>query len=159
MIPWASCKKDFDTDGGDFRDVYAFKTTIYDWQVLFDYLRGTYLLNFSKDGEPQIFPTTIDEVFDLRQQSAPSLNLRVGRILVQCFFITPQEIEFDIDAREIECQSDLDVLLGFMQEIGNVLHKPTVLTPENCPEYQIITYDPQVRQFEYHKVSVRIPNG
>jgi len=151
MISWELCKQDFDSDGGTFRDIYIFKTTLPDWQLLFDFLRTPYKLKFLVDGEPQMLPRTVDELFVVRQQSAPSLNFYLGDIFVACYSFTVEEIEFVIDAREIACQSDLDLVLGFMRKVGDALHKPTVLTPENLPTSPIIIYEPETGTFTHHK--------
>ena len=81
------------------------------------------------------------------------LRFRVGGILVVCHFFTPEEIEFDIDPREVTTQAHLDSLLAFLQQLGDRTRKRAVLTPENLPHGPIISYDSETRQFEYHKCS------
>jgi hypothetical protein len=40
------------------------------------------------------------------------------------------EIDFDVDLRELQGQERPDVPCGFLRAIGRRLHKPVVMTPE-----------------------------
>jgi hypothetical protein len=152
MIRWEICKQDFEWDGS-WRDIYIFKTTLHDWQTLSDFLRTTYELKYSIDGEQQAFPKLVNKAFAVRANASALLNFQAHKILFACHFFSPEEIEFDIDPREIKSQSDINVLLNFMQRIGNVLCKPVVLTPESGREFPIISYEPASQKFQHHKVS------
>jgi hypothetical protein len=70
---------------------------------------------------------------------------------VNCHFFSESEIEFDIDPREVISQAELDILLIFLQQVGNAVHHPVVLTPENGPKHPIISYEPKLGQFRYHE--------
>lgn len=153
MIRWEMCKQDFEWDDGSLRDIYIFKTTLHDWQTLSDFLRSTYELKYSIDGGHKAFPKLASEVFAVRAKANAQLNFQAGKILFACHFFDPEEIEFDIDPREIKSQSDLDTLLNFMQEIGNAICKPVSLAPENGREFPIISYEPASGKFHHHKVS------
>jgi hypothetical protein len=128
MIHWQTCKKDFEWDGS-WRDIYVFKTTLDDWRALCACLRAAYELGFQIDGITQPFPPAPEEVFAIRKQGSPLLRVRVGGILVACHFFTPEQMEFDIDPREVTSQSDLDALLGFLRRVGDAVGKPVAVTP------------------------------
>lgn len=51
------------------------------------------------------------------------------------------EIDFDVDLRELQGQERLDVLCGFLHAIGRRLHKPVVMKPEGDADYAILGYD------------------
>ena len=152
MIQWETCKQDFIWDGS-WRDIYIFKTNIHDWQTISDFLRTSYELKYSIDGDVKPFPKSASEVFNQRAHANTLLNFHVGKILFACHFFSPEEIEFDVDPREIRSQSDLDLLLKFMRLTANCISKIIVLTPENGREYPIISYEPLTGKFQHHKFS------
>ena len=149
MISWEAYKKDFEWDDS-FRDIYVFKTTCDDWRSACEHLSQHYKFEFQVDGIAQPFPASVEDVFAIRKQASPLLQFSAGNILVMCHFFTPDEIEFDIGARDITSQLDLDALLGFLRMVGDVVKKPVSLTPENVPECSVITYDPQSGKFGYN---------
>ena len=63
-------------------------------------------------------------------------------ILVNIHFLSDDEIEFDVDPRELQGQDRLDVLCSFLRIIGSKLNKPVVVTPENTPDRPLLTYTP-----------------
>lgn len=75
------------------------------------------------------------------------MRFRTGGILVVFHFFTPEEIECDIDPREVSGQASLDALLGFKRRLGDLTRKPAALTPENVPDEPIISYDPESSSF------------
>jgi len=76
------------------------------------------------------------------------LRFRVGRALVVFHFFSEEEIECDVVPHEISSQTDLDALLGFVRQLGDMTHKRVVITPENGRERPFISYDPESRDFE-----------
>ncbi len=149
MIRWKICQQDFKFDGAWF-DIYVFEITIKDWQSLFNVLQTSYEFSYSIDGELQQLPKQIKEVFLVRKSADPALSFPVGKILVNCHFFSENEIEFDIDPREVNSQIDLDALLIFLQQVGNAVHRPVILTPENGPKHPIISYEPELGRLQYH---------
>jgi hypothetical protein len=149
MIPWQTCQNDFKRDGS-LRDIYVLQPTIDDWRVLFNKLSISYKFSFWIDGKVEPFPASVDDVLSNSMQASTLLNFKVGTILVACHFFTPDEIEFNIDPKEITSQSDLDVLLKFLRFVGNTVNKPVLLTPENLIASPIISYDPLADQCRYH---------
>ena len=152
MIDWKMCKQDFEWDGS-WRDIYVFHTTLEDWRLLFALLRSDYQLEISTDGTVQSLPTANDDLLALPQEFLPHWRFRVGGLRVVCHFFSSDQMEFDVDPREITSQTGLDTLLGFVQRLGDFISKPVVLTPENGPEIPIITYDPKTRAFQYHEIA------
>ncbi len=61
-----------------------------------------------------------------------------------------EEIECDIDPREIASQADLNALLDFVRRLGDKTQKQVVITPENGRHEPILTYAPDSKTFEYH---------
>jgi hypothetical protein len=152
MIRWETCQREFAPDGA-LRDLYVQGTRVEDWQRLLDTLRRRYSLEYFVDNLPQPMPAIADEAFKLRDKASISLRIRTGRIAVQAHFFTPDEIEFDIDPREVDSQASLDELLGFVQLVGDTLGKEVRLSYENDGQRPFITYQPSERAFQYRELA------
>lgn len=118
------------------------------YPLLRDYLGAEY----SVGGVVQESPNRVEQAFANSSSGIPLLRIQVGAILVVFHFFSDDQIECDIDPREITSQSDLDVLVGFMRWLGDAVRKPVLLTPENGREHPIITYVPDRKEFHYHEV-------
>jgi hypothetical protein len=116
-------------------------------------LRDFPSVEFSADGVFQPPPAAVEQVFAIRSSAVPMLRFQVGRALVVFHFFSEEEIECDVAAHEISSQTDLDALLGFVRQLGDVTHKRVVITPENGREHPIISYEPESREFEYHEMA------
>lgn len=151
MIQWETCKQDFDWDlDGGWRDIYVLSTTLDDWRAFYCLLRQNYQLEYFVDSSPQALPATIEEIIATHKDASPLLRFRVDSILICCHFFFPNEIEVDIDPREIASQENLNALLGFMRQVGDVVSKRVILTPESFREQTIISYEPKSGEFQHH---------
>jgi hypothetical protein len=148
MIGWETCRHFFEQDGG-LRDIYVCDTTIEDWRTTFELLRRDYDLEFLVDSSPRELPATVDEAFAIREEASPSLRWRIGEIVVLCHFFTTEEIEFDIDSREVTSQEALDQVFDFMKRVGDTLGKPVILNYENDRQPPLISYEPGRGEFAY----------
>jgi hypothetical protein len=52
-----------------------------------------------------------------------------------------EQIDFDVDLRELQGQERLDVLCGFLRAIGRSLGKQVVMTPEGGHAIALLGYD------------------
>lgn len=140
---------DFGWDGS-LRDIYVAPASLDDWRTIYPLLRSQSDIEFVTGAGVRDIPETLDGSFfaDVR----PTLRFRIGGVLVVFHFFTPDEIECDIDPREVTCQAQLDSLLAFVRQIGDLTHKQAVLTPENLREEPIISYDPKTKTLKYHGV-------
>ena len=148
-LDWVQVRQDFESDGS-LRDIYVLETRTSDWQRLLDHLRSSgRALRFSVDGLEQPLPTSASAVLALRAQSSPVLNLDVQGIDLACHFFTDTEIEFDLLPQQVRDEATLSAVLGFMTEIGSLLGKTVILTPENWQKSPIFKYDPASQQTTY----------
>ena len=150
MISWDKCKEDFQWDGS-WRDIYISPASFDDWRAIYPFLRSQPGIEFSAEAGSCDAPSTIDASFFAN--SRLTLRLRAGRILVVFHFFTPEEIECDIDPREVASQTDLNSLLEFLRQLGDLTRKRAIITPENLPDRPIISYDPETRDFQYHEIA------
>lgn len=150
MIRWETCRRDFEPEGA-LRDIYVRGATIEDWRAVFDMLRRTYDLEFLVDSDPRALPTTVDEAFAIQVTASPVLRFCVGGIVVISHFFIAEEIDFEIDPREVTSQASLDELLGFLRRVGDTVGKAVILTYESSEQRPFITYEPSRREFQYHE--------
>ena len=61
---------------------------------------------------------------------------------MNCHFFIVDEIELDVDPREITAQSDHHALLAFVRHVALGLQKQALLTPENGEDTPFLTFDP-----------------
>jgi hypothetical protein len=141
-IAWETVRDEFAFDGS-WRDIYVFGTTIVDWQRALDAIRlAGYKLTYFVADQPTEMPTRAVAAFPLPDESIRLLSVLFAGVLANCHFFTDEEIEFDIDPREVKGQQELSALLGFMQCLAQGTDKEVVLTAENMPEIVIFRVSP-----------------
>jgi hypothetical protein len=150
MIRWEICEADFRSDGS-LRDIYITRSTLEDWRLLYPFLRDYPDAEYMVDGIAHPIPNSVDEVFFVRSSGCPMLRLRVGRALIVFHFFDENEIECDFSPNEITSQADLDTLLVFIRQLGEMTHKPVAITQENSPDLPFIIYAPERKMFELQK--------
>ena len=74
------------------------------------------------------------DAFPLEGECHRLLSVRFCGVLANCHFFTPEEIEFDIDPREVVGQTELDGLFGFMSCLAEAVGQDVILCPENCSQ-------------------------
>lgn len=139
-MDWQRVAEDFEPDGS-LRDIYVLETSLDAWQSVIDTLRQRWSsLTFTLNGEPATLPQRVEAIFDARREQAALLSLMVGGAQLVCHFFVEDEIEFDIDPREITGPAQLEALIEFMALLGRITAKTVVLTHENSPEAVILRY-------------------
>lgn len=150
-VTWDRCRMGFEWDGS-LRDIYVLNASIEDWGTFVHALPSmSYRTEFLIDDEAAILPATTMALFERRADHTPLLRLYAGPVMLCCHFFSDQELEFDLDPREVHGISEFRKVLDFMRTLGEVLDKPVILTPENEREHPLITYDPRCDHFEWHE--------
>jgi hypothetical protein len=145
---WERYQNEFEWDGS-LQDVYIFKTSLDDWQKLLDFIRaGRYMFEYKIDGDAVALPERAATIFECENYRG-LLSVIVGNLLLNCHFFTVDEIEFDLDPREVKGERDLEELIDFLKRLCQILNKQTVLTPENLPELWIFRFIPGINEPEY----------
>ena len=73
---------------------------------------------------------------------ALSVAVDLGAVRVHCHFFLPEEIELDVDPREIQSQAAMDRALSLVLRLGRCLRKQVVVTEENAPDRVWFRYEP-----------------
>lgn len=145
-MEWRQIAPDFAFDGS-WRDIYVLATTLSDWQVVLDRLRQFEPAPIYRvDGEARAIPDRAEEAFVSRTSAGVLLSFSIGKAVLNCHFFVVDEIEFDLDPREIGDSEQFEALVGFMRLLGKLTAKVVLLTPENVRERPILRYSPDVQE-------------
>ena len=142
-MTWTQIASEFAWDGS-WRDIYIVGSTIDDWQRILDAL-----LDHSPppllyiDGAAAPFPPNAKAIFEQRRVSSPLLQVAAGNVVLNCHFFDDEEVEFDLDPREVRDEEDLRAITDFMSRMANATGKATVLTHENTKSAVILTMSPR----------------
>jgi hypothetical protein len=148
-MEWAKVAAELVWDGS-LRDLYVFETSEPDWDAFLSALPSwPYETSFLVDGEPAELPRSAADAFQIRERAAPNLRVNVSGITVCVHFFTPDELELDIDPRDVSDSTRLAALSEFICQLGQLLNRPVVLTHENQPEHLIARYLPNTGEFSY----------
>lgn len=149
MTLWESCRPHFEPEGA-LRDIYVHGTTKADWQRCYE-LMLTYQPEYSVDGQPMPLPPSADEVLAIRSTARPLLHFLAGKAAVACHFFADDEIEMDVDPRDIiGSPANFEGLLTFLQMLGDTLGKTVLLSYENDAQNPFLTYEPDGKLFRHH---------
>lgn len=148
---WKQYQKEFEWDGS-FRDIYIFGTSLDDWQKLLDFIRtGQYTFEYKVDNKPAGLPQQAALMFE-KESDRGLMSINIGNLLLNCHFFMTDEIEFDLDPREVKGEKDLVELFTFLRQLCRITNKQTVLTSENVPGLWIFRFTPGITEPEYQPI-------
>jgi hypothetical protein len=134
---WSDVRFEFEPDGS-WRDVYVFETTRGEWQALLDWvLTIDPSPRFTVDSEPAPLPPSVDWMFEHREEIAPSLHFVHRGVDYGLHFFQDDEIELDIDPREIRERNWSD-FIATLSDVSRLLKRDVLVTPENLPQVAIL---------------------
>jgi hypothetical protein len=140
---WSDIASEFEWDGS-WRDVYVVGATVEDWQRVLDALSTlSSRPSFFANGEPAPMPARVADVFEQRETSSFLLTLDVGNVGLKCHFFDAEEIEFDLDPREIKGPAELKAVSDFMTLLADQTGKTAILTHENTKSAVILSVAPK----------------
>ena len=131
-MDWTSCREAFHQDGS-LRDIYVWGTGEGDWNLFLSLVQSSgFAFRYTRDGEESGMPSCPADI--LRDHTcAHNLTIDVNGVELACRFFTQDEIELDLDPRQVTSQRSLEAVLGFMEDLGSHLSKDVILTEENSP--------------------------
>ncbi len=91
-----------------------------------------------------VLPVPRAEAVLSRSADAECPELRVwptADVLAIFRFHAEDEVDFDVDLRELQGQERLDVFCGFLREIGRRLDKPVLMDPEGDYGHPVLGFD------------------
>jgi hypothetical protein len=137
---WNDIQWVFEPDGS-LRDIYVQDISIREWEILIDHLNANFNLTYSDKDK-------IDKEYVLEylrdtsgEMESKTLTIHLGQIKVNCFFFLSEQIEFDIDPKEVNSIKDFEQIEKFMISISEILQEQVTLTEENSPEFPLFKVD------------------
>lgn len=141
MDRWNNLKSHFEQDGS-LRDIIVTSESGDSWELFFAALKSAeYSYTFTHGGNVAILPDSIDLIWKLQNAEPTLLSVKVSELFVNCHFFKSHEIEFDIDPKDINSESDFVVLLNFLSWLNKSIKSSVVLTHENSREEVILSIE------------------
>ncbi|MFB7776311.1 hypothetical protein [Streptomyces bauhiniae] len=141
---WDDVKCFFDPDlMGSLPDVRVPDTSVEDWQTVLDLVAEKGWEYQYSEGET-VLPVPRAGAVLSRPADAECPDLRVwptADVLAIFRFQAADEVDFDVDLRELQGQERLDVFCDFLREIGRRLGKPVLMAPEGDSGHPVIGFD------------------
>ncbi|MFJ9034700.1 hypothetical protein ACIRQP_40960 [Streptomyces sp. NPDC102274] len=137
---WDDVKSLFDPElMGSLPDVFVPGTSVKDWQAVLDLVGASDWEYQYSEGETLLPMPRAEAVFS-RPADAECPELRVwptAEVLAIFRFYSVEEVDFDVDLRELQGQERLDMFRRFLREIGQRLGKRVLMYSEGgdhrCP--------------------------
>ncbi|AWL32915.1 hypothetical protein ACFWQ9_03615 [Streptomyces albidoflavus] len=129
---------------GALPDVVVPGTSVEDWQAVLDLVEGSgWTCRYSEGGAELPVPRAEAVLSRPADAECPELRVRpTAEVLAIFRFYSVEEIDFDVDLRELQGQDRLDVLCGFLTAIGRRLGKPVVMYGEGgAPGHPLLGFD------------------
>jgi hypothetical protein len=146
MQNWDDIKWIFELDG-TLRDIYIQEVSIIDWEKLIDLLNKRYSLKYFLSDDEN-YQTEIDKENVIKSLNDETGNfdiqmasIQIGEIQINCHFFLPDQIEFDLDPKEISSIEDCNKVMEYMEDISQTLSTQVTLTGENSPKFPLIKID------------------
>ncbi|MEU1284460.1 hypothetical protein [Kitasatospora sp. NPDC005856] len=142
---WDDVRNFFDPDlMGALPDVSVEGTSVEGWQAVFDLVRSSgWAWEFLEGGVAGPLPPAAEVL--TRPADAETVDLRVWPVpgvLVIFRPMSAEEIDFDVDLRELQGQEGVDVLCRFLTAVGRRLGKPVAMTAEGDYGHPVLGFDP-----------------
>jgi hypothetical protein len=133
---------------GSLRDIYVFNTVPDDWDALLA-LAQAHPHEYTRDGISTSLPGTTS-IFQARDHSH-LLSVLAGTVRINCHFFAPDEIELDIDPREVKGPEEHAAVLLFVEQLARATGKDAVLTPESTREIVLLHYQQAGQTWQIHE--------
>ena len=143
---WDEIKWIFEPDGS-LIDIYVQNVKIEDWIILINYLNANHIVKYGPLGEnKETNKIDLDYLIHLLNDKTGELELKIvsiiiDDIIINLHFFPIDEIEFDIDPKEIYSFDNYNKILDFMNKVSELLNKPLILSGENYSEFPLINLD------------------
>jgi hypothetical protein len=139
---------------GALRDIYVFESNPLEWQKMLDWVRITYPFTFKVDNVDAPLPVSVGKILRERSEHTHLLAVRAGDVNIHCHFFLEDEIEFDVNPREIEGEAPEAEVVRFMRGLAEALGRQVVLTMEGAPDWVYLRIDHGQEEPEYTPVEI-----
>ena len=137
---WSDIQWVFEPDGS-LINIYVQDISLREWEKLIDHLNTYFNLTYS-DQDKIVKKYVLEYLQDTSGElESKSLTIHLGQIKLNCYFFLSEQIEFDIDPKEVNSLSDFELIEKFMTSISDTLQEQITLTAENNPEFPLFKVD------------------
>ena len=127
---------------GSLRDIYFPRTELADWQQFVEVAR-THAAKYTFDGQHEEMPPVAQVLAD--RTGSHLLSFSVEGVLVNCHFFGPEEIELDVEPKDVKEERQHVAMLRFIANLAIAIGKQALVTPENDPDAPYLTFNPHSR--------------
>lgn len=129
---------------GSLRDIYVSGATQVTWGAFLELARS-YGAKLLSQGRPADFPAVQDGLADLGHNHL--LVVSLGQVRLHCHFFSPDEIELDVDPRDVTSEDDHLAVLKFVRSLSISCKLAAVITPENLKDRPYLRFEPENNQW------------
>src|SRR5262245_63015363 len=135
---------------GSLRDIYILSISRKEWSKLLNLVKSDeFRTSFWINGETRPIPSDVNGLFYRQMDTALLLEIDVGGVKLNCHFFVENEIELDLDPRQVNSDEKVEAVLAFMSRLGRELEKEVLMTAENMRTVVIFRYDPSTDKVTY----------
>ncbi|MEV7886081.1 hypothetical protein ACWD3I_05360 [Streptomyces sp. NPDC002817] len=141
---WDDVKECFDPDAtGTLPDLRVPHTSADDWQALLDLVVERGWNHEYMEGATELpLPRAADVLTRPLDAECPQLRVRPAEDMLAIFrFLADEEIDFDMDLRELQGQERLDLFCDFLRTVGRRLGKSVFMDPEGACGHPFLKFD------------------
>ncbi|MEU5888651.1 hypothetical protein ABZ835_17685 [Streptomyces sp. NPDC047461] len=141
---WDDVKEHFDPYGtGSLPDLRIPYTSADGWQTLLDLVVERGWSHEYREGATELpLPRAVDVLARPPDAECPQLRVRPAENMLAIFhFLAEEEIDFDMDLRELQGQERLDLFCDFLRTVGRRLGKSVFMDPEGACGHPFLAFD------------------
>jgi hypothetical protein len=135
---WKDIKWMFESNGAD---IYVQEVSIDDWRKIISLINEKYKVKYgvaNQINENETIDYLTDETGEIESKS---VSIYLGEIQLNCHFFLDDQIEFDIDPKEINSIQDYESIEDFMINVSKTIDKQVTLTWENDVKFPLVKID------------------
>ena len=145
---WEDVREDWLPDDGlreiNFPDAYAAGVEHAEWQRLVDWVRSRtdWTASYAEGGDAVEMPDDV-AVIMARSPTVSSLwRIDIGRGVIVNTYFAPDEMEFDVDPREVRGQEEFALVCDFVRSIGALAGRRVEVSAEGSSGPLVMSFDP-----------------
>lgn len=128
---------------GALPDVCVADVSVADWQAVLEMVRSSgWVWDYTEGGAVLPLPRAEQILSRSSDAECPALSVwPVPGVRAIFRFYSADEIDFDVDLRELQGQEGVDVLCSFLSAIGRLLSRPVLMAPETDSGHPVLGFD------------------
>jgi hypothetical protein len=137
---WKDIKWIFEPDSA-LRDIYVQEVSVDDWKKILDLINEKYKVIYGETNQINknyVIEYLTDETGEIESKSA---SIFLGEIRLNCYFFLKDQIEFDLDPKEVNSIEDFELIENFMVDVSKSIDNQISLTDEDNTKFPLVKID------------------